>query len=483
LLLSQIKHLMKLYLMFKYNRHSSSTKGRHLMRFRTEADAITYVFQSIARSGWQTRGLDEDTRDIAPTRQLLNRLGLPGKKREYAVVTGSKGKGSVTAITAKLLQSLGHTVGMVTSPHLTTYRQRFRINGRMMSEADLLRLVDQLSPEIDAIVSKLPEGKYLSPQGIFLAMALTWFDEQDVTAAVIEVGRGGRFDDNALVPNMLSLFTPIILEHTRYLGATVERIAWHKAGIIKPHSYAYSVPQSPQVMAVLREEAEALEATFEWLAPADMGQLIAHTSNGLRVDFGRYGVVDLPMHGVYEIENASLAIWAAGNMHARLESDIRHASDEYVTRIRTGLERVFFPGRCQKLRENPTVYIDGAINTLSAQSFIKSVMPHLTSPVITVLAVPTDRDVEGVYALFAPISDQLILTQSARNITIKFPPEAQAREIASRLHEHVIWADSISQAIQIAEQSAGEYGTVLMAVAQPAIGDAMAHYGLDYEVI
>lgn len=451
------------------------------MRFQNEADAITYVFQSIAQSGWKNRGLDEDTRDIAPTGQLLNLLELPAKKREYAVVTGSKGKGSVTAITAKLLQSLGHKVGMVTSPHLTTYRQRFRINGRMISEAELLRLIDEISPAIDVITEKLPEGKYLSPQGIFLAVALKWFDEQDIDAAVIEVGRGGRFDDNSLVPNMLSLFTPIMLEHTRYMGSTVERIAWHKAGIMKQKSYAYSVPQSPEVMTVLRQEAESLHTTFEWLAPADMGQLIEHTPEGLRVDFGRYGVVNLPMHGVYEIENASLSIWAAGNMHGRLDSAIHHASADYEARIRAGLESVFFPGRCQKLRENPTVYIDGAINIRSAKSFIESV--ELTHPVVTVLAVPTDRDVEGVYKLFAPISDQLILTQTPRNITIKFPQEAQAREVAEKLHDNVLWADTVSDAIQLAEQSAGAAGTVLMAVAQPAIGDAMLHYGLDYEVI
>src|SRR5690606_21629813 len=112
------------------------------------------------------------------------------------------------------------------------------------------------------------------PTAIFLAMALRWFDENDVDVAIVEVGRGGRFDDNALIPNMLSLFTPIVLEHTRYLGETLERIAWHKAGIIKPQSYAFSLPQAPEVMEVLRREAESRDAQFDWLAPMDIGRFI-----------------------------------------------------------------------------------------------------------------------------------------------------------------------------------------------------------------
>lgn len=459
------------------------------MTFTNETDAITYVFESLAKSNWRQRGLDEHTRDVQPTAKLLQANDLLSYKREYAVITGSKGKGSVSAITAKLLQSLGHKVGLVTSPHLTTYRQRFRINGRMISEDDLVRLINVLQPSIDRIRETLPEGKYLSPQGIFLAMALKWFTEQNVTAAVIEVGRGGRFDDNALVPNMLSMFTPMILEHTRYLGDTLERIAWHKAGIIKPESYAYSLPQQPAVMAVLRTEAEQKDATFEWLAQADMGQYLGPAAGdipGMRVDMGRYGEVTLPMLGQYEIDNASLAVWGAGNMHYRLLDRAvhpTHGSEAYVERIRAGLEQVVWPGRCQKLQANPAVFIDGAINVMSAQRYIESLKPYITQPVVTILAVPQDRDYEAVYRAFAEVSDEMILTETTRNITIHFPDAQHAIETAQRYHERVTHAETIPEAIDLAIRKAGHDGTVLMSVAQPAVGDTMAHYGLLYEQI
>lgn len=455
------------------------------MRFKNEYEAISYVFQSIARINYQQRGLDEHTRDITPTKRLLAALNLPDKSMEYVVVTGSKGKGSVSAITAKLLSSLGHKVGLVTSPHLNTYRQRFRINGRMISESSLVRLMDQLAPTIDKITASLNENQYLSPQGIFLALALTWFQEQDVSAAIIEVGRGGRFDDNALVPNMLSLFTPILLEHTRYLGDSVERIAWHKAGIIEPHSYAYSLPQTPEVMTVLRKEAELQEATLEWLAPMDLAQYVRDTEKGMIINFGRYGEIELPLFGRYEIDNASLAVWAAGNVHNRLNMKprIAHSSPEYVERIRHGLETVIWPGRAQKMQDAPQVFVDGAINVHSAKSYIESVKGRLSDPVVVVLAVPVDRDMDAVYREFAPLSKTLVLTRTDRNVTIHFPDEATARPIAEQYYADVIYTHSVEDAVTVAREKAGEQGTVVMSIAQPAIGDLMTVYDKIYEQI
>lgn len=458
------------------------------MRFTNETDAVTYIFSSLAATNWRGRGLDEDTRDTMPTERLLAAHNLLSNRREYAVVTGSKGKGSITTITANLLRHLGHTVGTITSPHLVSYRERIRVNGKAIPQADFLRLTEWLAPTIDSIQATLSDDKYLSPQGIFLAMALKWFDENDVTAAVIEVGRGGRYDDNALVPNTLSLFGPIILEHTRYLGPTVERIAWHKAGIIKPHSYAYSLPQSPEVMDVLRTEADSLNAEFEWLAPMDMGRFTGLTETGVRMELGRYGDVHLPLMGVYEIDNASLAVWAAGNIHARL-SGVAHNSPEYVQRIRSGLETVEWPGRCQKMQDKPAVYVDGAINVRSVNLFLDSVRERLTPPVVTVAVVPLDRDYRAVYEALAPVSDAMIVSRTERNITINFPDETLALStMRDVLHEQgrdipLAYAPNVEAAVGQAVERAGANGTVLMAIAQPAISDVMLYYGLTFEQI
>jgi dihydrofolate synthase/folylpolyglutamate synthase len=451
------------------------------MRFTNEADALTYIFRSMRKLRPYDRGLDEHTRDINPTRRLLahHLLDTP---REYAVVTGSKGKGSTTAITAKLLQHLGHRVGMLTSPHLVSWRERIRVNGRCIPEADFLRILSDLAPDIDAIEAALVGEQYFSPQGIFLALALRWFDEQAVNVAVLEVGRGGRFDDVSVAPNKLALFTPIMLEHTGYLGDSLERIAWHKAGIIKPYSYAYSQAQDPAVMEVLQTEAEALGAEFNWIAPADAGEYRGPAANGMRVEMGRYGEVTLPLLGRYEIANAALAVIGAGNLHGRL-AGIPHGSPEYVERIRAGLAAVVWPGRCQKLQDHPAIYLDGAITVPSAQSFVESLEGRLQPPVITIIGVPVDRDYAGVYQVLAPISQGIILTETGINIKIRFPEKGVALAAARRFHPDVSYANGLPLALERATARAGRDGTIVMAVAQPLVGEALQLWNLSFETI
>jgi dihydrofolate synthase/folylpolyglutamate synthase len=458
------------------------------MRFTTEQAAVDYIFASINRTNWRERGLDENTRDLTPTAHLIEREGLLNSRREYAVVTGSKGKGSVTVMTANILKHLGHRVGTLTSPHLIHYRERIRVNGYAIPQSDFLRILDQLAPSIDAVTADLAPNQYLSPTGIFLAMALRWFDENEVDAAVMEVGRGGRFDDVSLVPNMLSLFTPIMLEHTRYLGESLERIAWHKAGIIKPQSYAYSLPQSTEVLDVLRREAESHDAQFEWIAPMDIGEYRGTTENGVQMLLNRYGEIRLPFIGRYEIDNATLAVWGAGNMHGRLPG-IPHSSPEYVQKVREGLESVVWHGRCEKLQSQPDVYIDGAVNPTSARSFVNSVRDRLKPPVVLIAAVPSDRDIHGVLRALLPVSDSLILTASTRNITIRFPDESQALAAAKSVMDELgkpmeaVYVPTVREAIEKARGIAGQGGTVLMAVAQPPVGDALEFYDLNLEQI
>ncbi|MBZ0293448.1 MAG: hypothetical protein K8L99_12850 [Anaerolineae bacterium] len=447
-----------------------------------EAEAVTYIFRSLRKLRGQEHGYDEFFRDPGPTRRLLNLLDLSTSSREYAVVTGSKGKGSTTIITAKLLQHLDHTVGTITSPHLASWRERIRVNGRAIPEPDFLRIVNDIAPAIDQIEDSLNETQYFSPQGIFLAIALRWFAENEVDAAVLEVGRGGRYDDIAVVSNKLALFTPISLEHVQHLGPTLARIAWHKAGIIKPHSHAYSVPQSPEVMEVLAREAEMQDAQFDWIAPLDMGQYLGENEHGIRMNLGRYGEVLLSLRGRYQIANATLSVIAAGNIHARLPG-IAHSSPEYIERIRAGLADVIWPGRCQKLQSNPAVYLDGAINADSAVSLVESLKPDLQSPVITVIAVPEDKDYQGVYTALGPVSDAMILTQTERNPILRFPSPDTAINAATMHNPNVTYNADFNQAVDDALNQAGQNGTVLIVGTQSILADAILRWGYTYEVI
>ncbi|MBZ0298330.1 MAG: hypothetical protein K8J31_01240, partial [Anaerolineae bacterium] len=430
----------------------------------------------------QTRPPDEIGRDPAPTRRLIDALDLLAGRREYVVITGSKGKGSTTAITAKLLQYLGHRVGMVTSPHLVSWRERIRVNGRAIPEADFLRILSDFAPTIDRIEATLSDTQYFSPTGIFLAMALRWFDEQRVNAAVLEVGRGGRFDDMALVPNKLALFTPITLEHTYWLGPTLDHIAWHKAGIIKANSRAYSVPQAPEVMRVLAAEAEARDAQFDWIATLDMAKYLGPAQHGIRIRMNRYGEIILPLRGRYQIANATLATLGAGDVHARL-GGIAHASAEYVERIRAGLAAVRWPARLQKLQDSPVVYLDGAINGDSARFVVESIHHALTPPVVSIIGVPDDKDYSGVYAALGPVSDALILTETDRNPILHFPNAENAVAAARTYNSDVTATAGLEAALEQARARVGTDGTILIVGTQSILADATLLWGYSYEVI
>lgn len=450
--------------------------------FTDEAEAVTYIFRSMRKLRGQPRPSDDQGRDPAPTRRLIEALGLLDSPREYVVVTGSKGKGSTTAITAKLLQTLGHTTGMVTSPHLVSWRERIRVNGQAIPESDFLRILSEFVPTIDSIEDTLAETQYFSPTGIFLAMALRWFDERGVTAAVLEVGRGGRFDDIALVPNKLSLFTPITLEHAYWLGPGIERIAWHKAGIIKPHSRAYSVPQAPEVMQVLAAEAETQDAQFDWVAQMDMARYVGTAPEGMRIRLGRYGEVTLALRGRYQLANVTLATLGAGDVHARL-GGIPHASDDYVERIRTGLAAVQWPGRLFRLQESPAIYLDGAVTGESAQSVVESLQENWTRPLVSIIAVPDDKDYPGVYAALGDVSDSVILTQTDRNPILSFLDADTALEAARQFNDNVIHTESLQQAVDEARGRAGTEGTILIAGTHSIMADAMLMWNYSFETI
>ncbi len=446
--------------------------------FDTMQSAMTYIFKTRRRLDVAPRGLDENTRDVSFTRKILTRENLLAGSREYVVITGSRGKGSVTGMMAKMLESLGHTVGMMTSPHLIHWNERIRVNGRMIPTDDFLRILSELQPTIDAVTDQLNDDQYLSPQGIFLTIALRWFDERDVNVAVLEVGRGGRFDDIAVVPNKLAVFTPLMLEHTSLLGDSLERIAWHKAGIISHSGQAVSVPQAPEVGRVFDKEALDRDATFTWLAKRDMAQLVENRPDGQLIRYNRYGELFMPLLGHYQIENATLAIQAVGMVHARLRG-IAHNTPEYVNAIRDGLANVKWLGRSQQLSEKPLIYVDGAITVASAQSFLAGVKPHLRGPIVSIVGVPVDRDYTGVYGVMAEVSEKLIITETDINPNTKFPDKDDAITAANAVCEDVVYTEKLPQALEIARKTVGTDGTILLAVSLMLVGECMLIWEID----
>lgn len=432
--------------------------------------AIRYIFQTRRRLDKTPRGLDEYTRDTAPTRRLLARAGLPKQQRKTIIVTGSRGKGSVSAIAAKLLSAMGRRAGTITSPHLVHWNERIRVDGRMIPSQDFLRILRALQPHIDAEIAGLEDSQYLSPQGIFLAIALRYFDEQRADVAVLEVGRGGRFDDIAIVPNQLALFTPIMLEHTALLGESLARIAWHKAGIIKPGCQAISLPQADEAAAELQKEAEQQKAHLAILREDELAEFVNRHGNGQVMRLPAYGELFLPLLGRYQLANATLAIRAVE----------RFGLDESA--LRKGLSAVRWQGRAQQLDESPRIVIDGAITPTSARSFVES-LDGLSAPVVSIVGVPRDRDYSSVYSVMAVVSDALIITETDINPGTRFPARQDALQAARRACDDVRYAANLPAAFALARGMTGESGTILLAGSLMLIGECMLLWDIDTTAI
>lgn len=446
--------------------------------FHSKKAALDYIFRTRRRLDGAARGLDEESRDPAATRKLLRLAALPAAPCEFVVITGSRGKGSVAAIMCKLLQALGYRVGMVSSPHLVHWNERARVNGRMIPDADFLRILSGLRAHIDAVTAALPERAYLSPQGIFLALALQYFAEERVDIAVLEVGRGGRFDDMSVVPNRLAVITPIMLEHTDLLGATLARIAWHKAGIIARKGCAISAAQTAQAEAALRREAQARGATIRFLGEADSGQWHADAADGQVMRLEPYGELRLPLLGRYQIENASLAIRAVETLQALLGG--YSAKDKpFSEAIRSGLAQVKWLGRLQKLEHAPAIYVDGAITVRSAESFVASLESRLCEPVIAIVGIPRNRDYAGVYRVMARVSGKLIITETHINPQTRFPSREQALRAARTADADAMHADNLPEALATAREAAGKSGTILLAVSLMLVGETMLIWNVD----
>ena len=448
--------------------------------FRSEAEAVTWVFHSLRRLRGTPRPPDALGRDPAPTRRLLRELGLPAREREYVVVTGSKGKGSTTAMTARLLQAPGRRVGMLTSPHLVSWRERVRVDGRAIPEADFLRILGRLAPAAERIGAAVGAQQYFSPTGLFLALALRWFDEQEVAAAVLEVGRGGRFDDVALAPNRLALVTPVVREHDYWLGPGLARIAWHKAGIIKAGGRVISLPQSLPVVQALAREAEALDARLDLLGPGQLARPLGAIPGGQHIHLPGRGLYDLPLRGQHQADNASLALHAARDVCARLGGT--DDSDAFAARLAT----LRWPGRLEQLQDAPALFVDGAVHRQSARNALETLGEMLRRPLQVILAVPADKDYAGVIEVCAPACDGLIFCETARNPVLRFPPADELLRLARSYAAPGVAIHHVTQleaALALAQERAGRGGSILLCGTHSILADVMLLRGRSFETL
>jgi dihydrofolate synthase/folylpolyglutamate synthase len=385
---------------------------------------------------------------------LLDAIGNPERAFRIAQVGGTNGKGSVSSMLAAILRAAGHRVGLYTSPHLVDFRERIRVDGRPISEADVVDGVEA----IGTLVARLDATMFEATT----ALGLDHFAREGVDIAVLEVGLGGRLDATTVGRPEVEILSRIDYDHQAILGHSLTEIAGEKAAIIRS-GVAFSARQEPEALDVLVRRAATASVPLEWVGRDLDVAVRSFTLDGQRLDLRgpgwRIDDVLCRLLGVFQPDNALLAVAAA-----------RHLGADDAS-IRRGLATVEWPGRFQIIHREPTVILDGAHNPDGARALAASLAAYFPSqPLTLILGISADKDLPGILEILAPLATRLILTAYA---SPRAAPPARLRSSAPRCAADVRTADSLGEALSLA-QTAPRTPVVCVAGSLHLIGEALA---------
>ena len=403
---------------------------------------------------------------------LMEIMGNPQSKFRTVHVAGTNGKGSTSACIASMLQTAGYRVGLYTSPHLVSFTERIRINGVPIPEAAVVALAERVRREYRGL--KATAGIVQASPTFFevtTAIAFRYFADQGVDIAVIEVGMGGRLDSTNVITPLVSVITNIDLEHTEFLGNTLEQIAAEKTGIVKTGVPLVTGATQADVIRVIEREAEARSAPVYRLSKDFKPE---HVAPGIEQVFDYRGLqvayqgLRLSLLGRYQVDNACLALAAIECL-----AGAGIVVDEPA--LRQGLAQAHWEGRLERVAQRPDIYLDGAHNPASARRLAEAVADLKKSycRLVLVIGILGDKDYRGILSELIPLADQVVVTkpQYSRALNVN----VLASEIR-KLHASVGSAETVREAIVQAQGLASAGDLILVTGSLYVVGDARAHF-------
>ncbi|CAG0977107.1 dihydrofolate synthase / folylpolyglutamate synthase [Geobacteraceae bacterium] len=322
---------------------------------------------------------------------LLERVGNSHERLRVVHVAGTNGKGSTAAFLASILSAGGSRTGLFTSPHLTRFTERIRINGAEIAEDAVCRLAAQ-------VMSAAPEGTTFFE--MVTAMALLHFAEAQVDIAILEAGMGGGSDATSAAAGILTVITPVAIDHCEWLGDSLEAIAREKSGIIRPGRPVVLANQPAEVLAVITEQAARLNSPLvrfgadfsaSWGDDGLDYRGMERTLSGLTPGIG----------GRYQAVNAATALAAA----ELLSAEGQPLRDEV---LRAGIAQARWPGRMEFFAGSPAIILDGAHNPAGALALAESIAHVPCRRLIVVVGVMGDKDVGGILAPLLPLAHEVV---------------------------------------------------------------------------
>lgn len=394
--------------------------------------------------------------DLQRMRDLLALMDEPQNSFPIVHVAGTKGKGSTAAMMAAVLQAAGYQVGLFSSPYLFDFCEQIQVNRKPITHDDLSAQVETLKPLLEQVAN-------ITTFEATTAIAFQYFKDRQVDIAIVEAGLGGRTDATNVVDPRLSVITSISFDHMGVLGSTIESIAEHKSGIIKPGKPVVVARQVyPEALKVVLDTAERLgskailvekQVTCSNLVHSLDGQLF-HAAFETKAHAKWGGVYSLALLGAHQVENASTALTALSKL---TELGFRITRDQ----VAEGLKTVDWPCRFEVVSRDPIIVLDSAHNVDSAEKLKQCISDYLgQNKIILIFGASVDKDIAGMFKVLLPGVEKVIFSKS------EHPRAAEPAMLVKLVGDNPVpceVAENITEAIQIAKKHADSQTAIVVA--------------------
>lgn len=371
-------------------------------------------------------------------------------------VAGTNGKGSTSAIISSILQTMGLTVGLFTSPHLINFTERIRINGKEIAEEEVINLAYEVRDMVERIDNLHPTFFE-----VVTAIAMLYFKRKNVDIGVFEVGMGGRLDATNIIKPEVSVITNIDFDHTEFLGKTLKEISFEKAGIIKNGVPVVTSSQSKDSMDIIRHVAKEKNANLYIYGKDFYSKIKKEDLFGTSFDYydsdSEIRDLFLPLIGSHQAQNASLAIKAVKLLKKNIQESLinKNFINNWDDFIRKGIEQVEWKGRLEIIQTRPPILIDGAHNPQAAEAVsktIKQIFGATFKNFIIIFGIMADKDIKGIIKPFLTFASDIILTSPAYSRAAT--PEKLAEIVKSMGFFNIKIEKTVKDAIEKAKELA-----------------------------
>lgn len=396
------------------------------------------------------------------TNALLSLMNNPEKSLSFIHLAGTNGKGSIASMTASVLTESGYKTGLFTSPWIFTFNDYMRIDGETVSNDELADIVSRLKPLADTLTDKPTEFEFT------VCVAMEYFSRHGCDIVCMEAGMGGELDATNVIPSpVAAVITNIGIDHTAYLGDTLEAIARVKSGIIKENTTAVVYGSTPSVEAVIKDRCAEVNAAF---VKADRDAVIPVNATLEYQSFNWKNISDirLTLLGDHQLKNVATVLTLAEVLREK-------GFGIPDTAVKSGLERVRWQGRFEVVSHAPTFIIDGGHNPQCIEELVNNVKKYITAKPLAVLTgVLADKDYEAMYSEMSRLADAFV------TVTPPSPRALTAEKLAEYLTSLGATATpckAIAEGVALAKEKAGEGGTVLAYGSLYSIGEIMSALG------